>query len=479
MKLCPIAKAAKTYPEDLAVVDKSGDYSYSRLNEMVAYCQLYLSESGLSSGDRVGIICDNSSNYIAFLFAIWRMEAIAFPLNPSTPDNELRTRFSDSDTAFLICNKEKFDRSDFKNIKLIDLDIDILNIRKTEKTVNLNINENNNSLLIQTSGSSSESKIVVLSFSNLYYSAMGVLDMIELQRGDKWLLSLPLFHVGGLGVLMRCVIKAAGIVIYNKKKSLLEEINGNNITHLSLVTTQLYKLINDIKIQKAKDLIPGIKSILLGGSSVPNELLKEALEFILPVYVSYGLSEMGSTVAIKRVLSNEINFRSSGKVLKFREIHINIDGEILLKGATLFQGYLKNGKINVSVDKHGWFKTRDLGYLNENNELVLTGRRDNMFISGGENIQPEEIERILLEIPEIIESKVFPIEDKKFGFRPVAFLKIKDDNLPDEELIKKYLNQKLAKFKLPDSFYPWPETDSGKIKPAKKDFEDYLKNISF
>lgn len=474
MKLCPIAKAAKTYPEDLAVVDKVGDYSYSKLNEMVAYCQLYLSESGLSSEDRVAIIGNNSSIYIAFLFAIWRLEAIAFPLNPGIPDNELRTIFSESDTVFLICNKEKFDKSDFKNIKLIDLDVDILNI---EKPVNLNINENSNSLLIQTSGSSSESKIVVLNFSNLYYSAMGVLDMIELQRGDKWLLSLPLFHVGGLGVLMRCFIKAAGIVIYNKKKSLFEEINGNNLTHLSLVTTQLYKLISDIKTHKAKDLIPGLKSILLGGSSVPNELLKEALKFILPVYVSYGLSEMGSTVAIKRVFSNEINFSSSGKVLKFREVHINIDGEVLLKGATLFQGYLKNGKINVSVDNNGWFKTGDLGYLNENNELVLTGRRDNMFISGGENIQPEEIERILIEIPEIIESKVLPIEDKKFGFRPVAFLKIQNGDLPDKELITKYLNQKLSKFKLPDSFYPWPETNSCKLKPTKKDFEDTLKNL--
>ncbi len=463
---CPIANNSNKYPDDIAVKDGSVELSYSQLNTLVKSCQHYLLDLGVSYNDKLVIISENSVNCIAFMFAIWRINAQAFPLNPSLPIYEIKRILKKSNTSFLICKADYVDQSEFNNIRIIDIG-EVVFEEVTTDLINCDINEVNNSLLIQTSGSSSESKIVVLDYSNLYYSALGVLEKIELNRGDNWLLSLPLFHVGGIGVLIRCFLKGASVIIINKEETILENIRVNKITHLSLVSTQLYKLIDEIN--NKENIKLNIKSILLGGSSILAGLIEEALEINLPIFTSYGSSEMSSTVSIQKQLQNKQTYISSGTLLKYRDIKISND-EIFLKGKTLFKGYLKDNTIELPIDKDGWFNTGDIGYIDNKNELIITGRKDNMFISGGENVQPEEIEKKLLEIPEIIDVKVLPIKDEKFGFRPIAFLKTKNGSLPNIEIIKKKMMEKLPKFKIPDAFYPWPKIEDNTIKLKKSDF---------
>jgi len=296
---CPIANNSNKYPDDIAVKDGSVELSYSQLNTLVKSCQHYLLDLGVSYNDKLVIISENSVNCIAFMFAIWRINAQAFPLNPSLPIYEIKRILKKSNTSFLICKADYVDQSEFNNIRIIDID-EVVFEEVTTDLINCDINEVNNSLLIQTSGSSSESKIVVLDYSNLYYSALGVLEKIELNRGDNWLLSLPLFHVGGIGVLIRCFLKGASVIIINKEETILENIRVNKITHLSLVSAQLYKLLDETK--NKKNLKLNIKSILLGGGSILAGLIEEALEINLPIFTSYGSSEMSSTVSIQKQL---------------------------------------------------------------------------------------------------------------------------------------------------------------------------------
>jgi len=243
-----------------------------------------------------------------------------------------------------------------------------------------------------------------------------------------------------------------------------------------LVSTQLYRLIEEKKKIEKKNTICGLKVILLGGSAVSDNLIKEALEQNFPIFTSYGSSEMSSTVSIKEQSVKNKTYCSSGCLLHYRNILIKKNNEILLKGQTLFKGYLKGKELTLPLNHNGWFQTGDIGYLNDNNELVITGRKDNMFISGGENIQPEEIERVLLENPAIINAKVLPINDDKFGFRPIAFIKTIDGNMPALGLLVSDLSEKLQKFKIPDSFYLWPKDDLNKLKLLKKDFLSNMNN---
>jgi O-succinylbenzoic acid--CoA ligase len=467
--LFDIKKSVEEYPDDVAIIDNGREITNFEMNNIVRQYQLYLLNLGVRVKDVVAISGTNSVKYIAFLLAIWRINAIAFPLDSNIPIIELKNIFRNNFVHFFICNMKKYEKLNAFDITLIDVSMkQIINL-DNKINIDKNINKDEIALLVHTSGSSAESKIVALNLSNLYYSAMGVIERFNLLREDRWLLTLPLFHVGGIGVLIRCFISGAKIVIYKKTTSFINSIVDNKITYISLVSTQLYKLIKEIK--KNKNIICNMKVILLGGSAIPDNLIKDALEYNLPVFSSYGSSEMSSTVSVKKhsiIIDNKTY--SSGCLLNYRDILIDKNNEILLRGETLFKGYLRGKNLTLPLNHNGWFQTGDLGYWDDNNELVITGRKDNMFISGGENIQPEEIERVLLEISDIIESKVLPVDDDKFGFRPIAFIKTIDGNMPDLNLLIEYLSEKLQKFKIPDSFYPWPKNDLSGLKPSKNDF---------
>jgi O-succinylbenzoic acid--CoA ligase len=144
------------------------------------------------------------------------------------------------------------------------------------------------------------------------------------------------------------------------------------------------------------------------------------------------------------------------KVLPYRQMRIASDGEILVKGETLFKGYGTGTRLHLPLTSDGWFQTGDLGVVDAKGCLTVLGRKDNMFISGGENIQPEEIEKALLAIKGVEQAVVVPKEDKEFGYRPVAFVKFHGQAI-DPAHLTDILKKELPRFKIPDIFYPWPK----------------------
>jgi O-succinylbenzoic acid--CoA ligase len=138
-----------------------------------------------------------------------------------------------------------------------------------------------------------------------------------------------------------------------------------------------------------------------------------------------------------------------------REISISERGEILVRGETLFAGYAEGEELDRPLDAGGWFHTRDLGELDEEGYLRVGGRMDNLFISGGENIQPEEVEEALYRLEGVDEAVVVPVPDEEFGARPVAFVRM-DDGEPRD--LARELEPVLPRFKIPISFQPWPES---------------------
>ncbi|MES2344763.1 MAG: AMP-binding protein [Chlamydiota bacterium] len=301
----------------------------------------------------------------------------------------------------------------------------------------------NSATLLFTSGSTAEPKIACHSMENYLFSARGTNEVLSLGSNDRWLLSLPLFHVGGLAILFRCMLASATIVL--SELPLIDSVLFHQITHLSLVPTQLYRLLQE-PTYKIEQCARQLKSILLGGAPIAESLLKKAIDKGFNIHQTYGLTEMTA----------QITMDPYPGPLPFRELKIAQDGEILVKGHTLFQGYLNTPLI---LDQEGWFATRDLGIWTSSNMLRILGRKDNLFISGGENIQPEEIESALLSLPNIIEAIVVPKMDLEFGMRPIAFIEqdTKENNfLPITEMLKK----KLPSYKIPIKFFSFPETSS-------------------
>ena len=251
----------------------------------------------------------------------------------------------------------------------------------------------------------------------------------------------------------------------------MRDIEQFKLTHISLVATQLYRLsLSQLSFQKLKQL----KAVLLGGSKIPTKLLEQALKQSIPVYTSYGSTEMSSQITTTRPDDLRCNIQISGKPLKYCEMKIDHDGEILLKGKTLFRGYILDGDIKSLRDKEGWFRTGDVGLMDDRDNLMVTGRKDNMFISGGENIYPEEIEQVLNNIDGIEESVVVVIDDEEFGIVPVAFLRTDEKNIPDENEMKIQLLEHLPGYKTPRRYLAWPDVEEGILKPDRI----YFKNIA-
>ncbi|PKH07480.1 o-succinylbenzoate--CoA ligase [Moritella sp. Urea-trap-13] len=307
--------------------------------------------------------------------------------------------------------------------------------------------------IVFTSGSSGKAKAVAHNANNHLYSAAGLLQSFAYSAQDSWLLSLPLFHVSGLAIVWRWLF-AGGQLALPATNSLVEQLA--TVTHASLVPTQLKRYLSEIDLDK--DTI-SLKRILLGGAVIPVVLTDKAKSMGIECWSGYGMTEMASTVTAKLADSSA----GVGTVLAYRELILS-DKSIKVRGASLGIGYYNRGVLRSMTDDNGWLVTGDLGETRCTDtlsnklldELFILGRSDNMFISGGENIHPEQIERVLLSHPLINQALVFPHEDAEFGHRPIAVIDA-IGHLSVSEM-NNYLQNKLIKYMRPVNYYALPES---------------------
>ncbi len=456
----PLANILSKYGNNPAIITENYQLSYFQLSNSVLQTIEKLKKSNINPEKPVAIVSQNSAEQLILLLALWHLKIIAAPLSLRNPIKVIKNQVQEIDAAVIFSDKN----ISIENSKLIFDIVDISNNAETEISFDA-FDSNQDTTLIFTSGSSLQPKAVLHTYGNHYYSALGSNKNLPLYQNDRWLLSLPIYHVGGLGIIFRCFQAGAAIVIPPPDYKLSDIIIKKNITHLSLVTTQLHRLLKEIN----NNNLSSLKAILLGGSRIPSSLIKEALELGLPIYKSYGMTEMASQICTTEKLNFPV--KHSGKVLSYRVIKLSPKNEILVKGETLFKGYYLKGKLNSSLNSDGYFSTGDIGEFDNGKNLIVIGRIDNQFISGGENIFPEEIENVISELFGFEKVIVVPVSNKEFGQRPVVFI---SGNFNQNEIIKK-LNKKLPSFKIPDYFFKWPEDlKEISIKPSR----DILKQIA-
>ncbi len=411
-----------TFEEFWNVVDiKSKEFQYQRPNAPIA------------------IFAENSISTLINFFAIWKAGGVVVPLNPKLSSSQKEKLLEQIRPWRVIPSKEKqissYEKSDF-----LPDEVD---------------------LLIATSGSTGFPKLVALSIANFIWSAHGSSENIAVDPNDTWLISLPLFHVGGMSIIFRTMLAGANAMISPK---ILDGdfIDQHRITHFSLVATQLSRQINS-KFPFGQ----ATKAILLGGSKIPHALIQKSIELNLPIHTSFGCSEMASQVCTTSKEATIYELMTTGKVLAGRQVKIDEDGRIQLNGKTRFLGYWQNQKLLKPFDKDGWFTTNDLGEFDNNGFLKVIGRADRMFISGGENIHPEQIEQALINLEGIMNALVIDMPSETYGSRPVAFLQ-GQKNYSDPEL-RKLLSENLMPFQIPDVFLDWPSQEFS-LKPSLDQF---------
>ncbi len=461
----PLLTAAQSHPLALALITGGTTLNYPELLNKALGIRQSLFERGLKA-DQV-VVLDNLPPE-AMIVALWACSLgrfIAFPLNTRFPASTLKATLSNLNPAMIISDRGLIPSLavTFNELTESSQGPDARN------AVNFNLDEA--ATLLMTSGSSGTSKIVVHSHGNHIANALGSNLNIPISANDRWLISLPLYHVGGLSILYRTTLTGATVVIPDPQTSLLESITKYQISHISLVATQLQELLEEPKAHKS---LQKLKAILLGGSAIPKSLLKRALQLELPIHISYGSTEMASQITTTQASDRSTDLNNSGTLLAGRDLIISAGGEILVRGQTLALGYQDGLQRTDLRDAMGWFHTGDIGYLEVQGKLTVTGRLDNQFISGGENIQPEQIETILTSITGISQALVLAQQDEKFGMRPVAYIQTNELNLKVGELVTE-LKKSLPGYMIPVAFFQMPaELLQDRMKLSRKELMKFM-----
>ncbi len=460
---CPIAREARRHPDAVAVVTPHGQVTYAALDRRIERC---VRRCSFLPGSRVSFQSDPSLPSLVLFWAIFRSRAIAVPISTRYPAAQA-VRLAEQ------VGGELLSRTHPAFVEPTAMEDPARPILPTPDhgappeiaTLDCEIP----ATIIFSSGSTGRPKAIVHNLRAHFCSAAGANANMPLEPSDRWLLSLPTYHVGGLAVLFRCAIAGAAVVIPESSGDVRPRWSDPGVTHVSLVPTQLKRMLD-----AAQDLSPW-KAILLGGSAIPPGLIDRAHQAGGRVFSTYGMTEMASQIATGGGTSSST--ASGGRVLKFREARISGHGEILVRGATLASGYWTPEGIQPIVDDDGWFPTGDAGRIDADGRLHVTGRRDNQFISGGENIYPEEIERCLLDVSGVRRAIVIAVPDAEYGQRPVAVVDgdFASGDLP-VAMIRTALQERLPKFKIPDAIYSWPEDlECVGIKPDRNALAEFVR----
>ncbi len=279
---------------------------------------------------------------------------------------------------------------------------------------------------LYTSGSTGQPKIATLLEEQLTVNVINGHKELIMSPQDCWLLSLSLAHIGGLIILFRAFTQEASIAL---------DPNISNITHLSLVPIQLQQLLDN------GHHYTKLKSILLGGAPLNYKQCIEAYQQNIPIYITYGMTEMGPQIACSKFHPN--NKKLTASILQGKKIKIGEDGSILVKGDSLFSGYYPE---NTPPLTKGYFITGDIGKI-INNKLQVQGRKAGCMISGGENIDLAYLKKTILAVENILSCTVISRKDTQWGHRPVV--KIKSSKPITKTEIKDQLKKILPNYYIP------------------------------
>jgi O-succinylbenzoic acid--CoA ligase len=324
--------------------------------------------------------------------------------------------------------------------------------------------------VIYTSGTTGRPKGVLLSYGNHWWAAIGSALNLGLSDDDRWLACLPLFHIGGLSILLRAAIYGIPVIFPERPEApfdaaaVNQAIAATRTTIISVVSTQLQRLL-DAGLAGA-DAGGTLRCVLLGGGPAPLPLLQECARRGIPVVQSYGLTETCSQAATLVPAEALRKLGSAGRPLLPTEVRIApLDpdgagqastedpdvGEILVRGPTVTPGYLPPEEMETvpAVDADGWLHTGDIGYLDREGYLYVLDRRSDMIISGGENVYPAEVEAVLLAHPAVADAGVYPLPHPIWGQAVAAAIVLRPDTPATPDAIITFARERLARYKVP------------------------------
>ncbi len=424
-----------------ALIYKDREISYAELIEETKSYARYLD---ILPGDRVVICAENRPEWIYVLYGTWQRGGIAVPVDFMSIPKELEYILRETEPTFVVCS-DKTQESVHKVLSSLDLKVQVLNIdrlvlpKPVEKLMSRSFQET--ALILYTSGTTGEPKGVMLSFKNIVSNILGVERLKVASKEDSTIALLPFHHSYPLVVSLLLPLYLGATVVFLEKLSseaLMETLQKHSITILigvprlyqlfhqrlkerieeRLLSKLLFRLsapmgrnIRKLLFKKVHQAFGGkLKYMVSGGAKLPLETAKFFNRLGFVVLEGYGLTETSPIVSFNP--PNRIKLGSVGLPIEGVEVNVTEDGEILVKGPNVMQGYYKKKEETERALRGGWLLTGDLGYLDEEGYLYITGRKKELIVlAGGKNVNPEELEaEFLKESPVIKEVGVLEMD---------------------------------------------------------------------
>jgi o-succinylbenzoate---CoA ligase len=447
------------YAEQTAMVGPGFSLTYPELKTRILAAAAQLKTHSGKQGMRIGLYAENPALYPILMQAVWQIEAVFIPFDVKAPlDHHLAIIVPD----LLITDQPVPQGNRIPTVHPDQLAITSPAEKKTASQL-LSLNLEAEASVILTSGSSGTPKGVVHTIGNYLYSAWGTIDYLSLSSDDSWLVSLPLFHIGGLLICIRTMLSGALAILPENSRELEPPIKAYQPSILSLVPTQLLRFLEKPEMSL---LLKQSRGILLGGAAAPEWLIRKAFRQGVPVLPTYGSTESCAQATGVGLHSSESDQLTSGKALRFRSVRLDRDQNIIIGGQTIFKHYLTRDGIPEARPERE-FKTSDIGRFDASGNLVVLGRSDQIFQSGGENINPFEIETALADLEGIIAVVVVPVSHPEFGQVPWAFVQTVELLKPEQ--IKQALKKQLPAYKIPKEIYQMPlDNRINAMKPDRK-----------
>ena len=327
--------------------------------------------------------------------------------------------------------------------------------------------------ILYTSGTTGRPKAAVLGPESFLASAESSALLTGAHASDRWLACLPLFHVGGLSILVRACIAGGSVRIHDGFDPVAANaaLDREGITMVSFVASMLQRVID---VRDERPAPSSLRCVLLGGGPTPPALIQRARELGFPVAPTYGLTEVASQVATRLPEDAEPPFEGRLRPLPGHALRIVDEagractaggvGEICVRGPAVMRGYLGRPEATAAALRDGWLHTGDIGSLDFEGRLRVFDRRDDLIVSGGENVYPAEIEAVLAMHPGVAEAGVVGAADERLGARPVAYWVAADGE--SEPRLREFCRARLAGYKIPVDFRrvdALPRGASGKL----------------
>lgn len=429
-----LAQRSQSCPERTALIADGSEVTYAELEAEATWVARRLIAHGVRRGSTVAMTMHPRREQVVMVHGLMKVGAVLLPLGP---------RLSAEERAALIADEEP----------AVDLD-DAGELTQTEADLPL-LGEHDMSDLacrVMTSGSTGAPEPIGLTYGNFLWNAVASAFNIGVDPEDRWLCCLPLSHIAGLSIVMRSVIYGTAAIVHDgfDVDRVAESLERGKITVVSLVATMLSRLLD------AGADLSGPRALLIGGGPVPEDALEEALGRGATVVQTYGLTETCSQVTTLAPADARRKLGSAGRPLLTTHLRIQ-DGEILVQGPTVAPG---------RADADGWLHTGDLGRIDEEGFLYVEDRMDDLIVTGGENVVPAEVEKVLLRHPEVADAAVVGREDPEWQQAVTAIVVLEDGSEVSPDELRRHCAESLAGYKVPkrvELAAALPRTPSGKL----------------